>query len=771
MSHIAAKTILIADDDPSHLLLAEASLAGAGFLVHTAADGEEAVQQYGVVKPDCVILDVNMPKLTGIEACRQIRVLTGGSSLPILMLTGRNDLPSISDAYAAGASDFAQKGMNPRLLVERVRFLLRDRALQEELRSSRSKLLLAQRIARVGHWELGLDGNTLHVSPMLGELLGLPIERLGRYEEFIALLDPAEQYLVRTAFVTCASGNGRFSFDHSVQTAAGATICVHQEAELVHGGGGPESNVVIVTLQDLTRLRHAEESVRLLSYFDTATGLQNRRQLAEQVALALTEKAGTAATAVVTFRVHNFDRIVQTQGSGPASELIVQLAHYTEAELERIGQVGTIVWRSSPPSVCRSADGELAFLLRSRVSAEHIATVTHGVLEEVCAKALQLEVEYVPAISAGVAIAERDSITAEQLVINSHAAAELAVDPRSCAFFSPLPQARARRRLLMESALRCAVERRELHLVYQPRVAIDTFELTGIECLVRWDNPQFGKIRAEEFIPIAEETGIIDEIGRWVIEDSCRQLAAWRDRYAKRFFASISLSARQLRNPNLGTMIKGAIDRYRLPPDSLQVEVREAGIIDASDATFAVLTGLQSSGVRIGIDEFGTGHSSLGQMRRVPFDSMKLDPALMVDLYTDPWTQGVTAAVLAMARAMRIRSVAGGVEDVEVLTMLQALGCEEIQGQCVAPPLKARDFEDWMARGGASHLARQFSLENLDDTASSRDDDASATIDIAHTPRRVDRSDVSATIDVSDTSATIDEALQAEHTNPRRHSR
>ncbi|MDQ1346277.1 MAG: hypothetical protein QG586_1809, partial [Pseudomonadota bacterium] len=147
-------TILIADDDPSHLMLAEAALAGAGFLVHTAADGEEAVQQFALVQPDCVVLDVMMPKLTGIEACRRIREQAGSQFVPILMLTSRNDLPAISDAYAAGASDFAQKGMNPRLLVERVRFLLRDRALQQELRSSRSKLLLAQSIARVGHWEI-----------------------------------------------------------------------------------------------------------------------------------------------------------------------------------------------------------------------------------------------------------------------------------------------------------------------------------------------------------------------------------------------------------------------------------------------------------------------------------------------------------------------------------------------------------------------------------------------------------------------------------------
>jgi EAL domain-containing protein (putative c-di-GMP-specific phosphodiesterase class I)/PleD family two-component response regulator len=704
-------TLLIADDDPSHLLLAEAALAGAGFLVHTAADGEEAVRRFAEVQPDCVILDVMMPKLSGIDACREIRRQPGSRLVPILMLTGRNDLPAISDAYAAGASDFAQKGLNPRLLVERVRFLLRDRDLQEELRSSRSKLLLAQSIARVGHWEIGVDGRTLHVSPMLGELLGLDPGRLGGYEDFVTLLDPGEQDLARTAFVTCATGNGRFGLDHRIHMADGAVICMHQEADLVQAAGGPNDRVVIVTLQDLTRLHRAEETVRLLSYFDTATGLPNRRHLSEQVALALKDSAGKAAMGVVAFRVHHFDRIVQAQGGEFADKLIVQIARRVESELERISQGGTILWRTDLPSVCRTADGELAILLRSRVSAEHIATVAHVVLESVSTQALQPEVDYLPAISAGVALAEGDTTDAENLVSNAHTAAELATDPRSCAFFSPLPQAQLRRRLSIESSLRGAVERRELQLIYQPRVAIETFELTGVECLVRWEHPQFGATRPEELVSIAEESGVIDEIGRWMVEQACRQLAAWHEHYQQKFFASISVSGRQLRDPNLVAMIQAASERHQLPASALQIEVSEASIIDAPDAAHAVLAGLRSGGARIGIGDFGTGHSSLGQIRRVPFNSMKLDRALMADLYVEPWAQGVTAAVLAMARAMKIRSVADGIEDDGTLEMLRALGCDEAQGQHIAPPMKARDFEHWMECGGARHLALQHNLE------------------------------------------------------------
>jgi predicted signal transduction protein with EAL and GGDEF domain/DNA-binding response OmpR family regulator len=707
-------TILMADDDPAHLLLSEAALAGAGFVVQTAGDGQEAVERFPDVQPDCVILDVMMPRMTGIEACRAIRQLAGGAHVPILMLTGRNDLPAISDAYAAGASDFAQKGLNPRLLVERVRFLLRDVELQAQLQSSRSTLLLAQRIARVGHWELGLDGRTVHLSPMIRELLGPGSRDLAGYEDFVALLDPAERDAARSAFVACATGNGPFGLDHCLHGADGAVICVHQEAELVDAAGAAGSGTVIVTLQDLTRLRRAEDAVRRLSYFDAATGLPNRRYLAERVSEALADPAGATTTAVVAFRVHGFDRICQARGGAFAERLLVQCAAMLESEIARIGEGGTILWHSGVPSVCRSSEGELSVPLRSRVSADHVASVTLAVLEAVSAQALHADAEYVPALSAGIALAHADGAEAEQIISNAHAAAELATEPRGCAFYSPKPQAQLRRRLTVESALRGAVERRELQLVYQPRVDIVSYDVTSVECRVRWERPDFGAVGEEQFLAIAEDSGIVAELGRWTVSEASRQLAAWRERYGRRFFAAVAVTARQLRDPGLAAAVQATIGRHRLAPDALQVEVPESALPDVADAARAALEELRRHGVRTGIDGYGSGRSTLGQIRRVPFHSMKLDRSLVSDLCTDPWAQGVAAAVLAMARAMQMRSVADGIRDGATLEMLRALGCDEAQGPHVARPMAARDFEDWLEDGGAVRLAQQRAVEISD---------------------------------------------------------
>ncbi len=700
-------TILIADDDPAHLLLAEAALGGAGFVVHTANDGEEAVRQFELTRPDCVVLDVNMPKLSGIQVCQAIRQRDDGQRLPILMLTGRNDIVSISEAFAAGASDFAQKGMNPRLLVERVRFLLRDRAMQDDLWSSRAKLLLAQRIARVGHWELTLDGRTLDMSPIVGEMLERTAQPLERYESFARMLDPAEQVLARQAFLACATEGDRFSFEHCVKTATGKDLYIHQEAELIQAAGSAHARTVLVTLQDLTRLRRAEDAVRTLSSFDSGTGLPNRLFLLEQLVIALKNREPAVTTCVAAFRVHGLERIVQAHGSDLARKVLSEVARQIGEHMAAASAEGTLHRHVSAAAVCRTSEAVLSLLVQSREPVESLQELIGSVLARVSGQPTSLGTEYLPAVSAGLALADASTADAEQVLTNAQAASEQAREPRSCELFSPVPLARSRRRLAIESALRRAVDSGELHLMYQPRVASGTLDITGVECLLRWEHPQLGSVGPDEFVPIAEETGLIEPIGEWVLDEACRQLASWRTRFEDDFFVSVNIAARQLRQPQFADRIKAALDKHRLPAEALEIEINETSIVHAPPAARRMLEALRRSGVRVSMDNFGTGSSSLGQIRRLPFDCVKLDRSLMADLYTDVGAQGVTAAVLAMAKALRIRSVAEGIEDAESLEMVSWLGCDEIQGHYVSPPLKARDFADWMDAGGAVVLARR----------------------------------------------------------------
>ncbi|HSN71323.1 MAG TPA: response regulator, partial [Steroidobacteraceae bacterium] len=295
-------TILITDDDPSSSLLAEAALEDAGYRVLIANGGEEALEIFDRERPDCIVLDVMMPGLSGFDVCRAVRAKSRGRRVPILMLTNLGDHASISESYNAGASDFTQKGRSPRLLVERVRFLLRDRSLEDDLVSSQSRLQQAQRIARVGHWELTRTGECLAVSPLVCELLGRTADQLAHYEDLLALLPSDTAAAAREAFRTCAAGTGGFACDFRLPGPQG-DVCIHQEAQLTHAEDDPDLAVVLVTLQDVTRLQRAEDTARSLLYTDAATGLPNRRRYEEEGVRALAAPRGVESTTVIAVRI------------------------------------------------------------------------------------------------------------------------------------------------------------------------------------------------------------------------------------------------------------------------------------------------------------------------------------------------------------------------------------------------------------------------------------------------------------------------------------
>jgi EAL domain-containing protein (putative c-di-GMP-specific phosphodiesterase class I) len=199
-----------------------------------------------------------------------------------------------------------------------------------------------------------------------------------------------------------------------------------------------------------------------------------------------------------------------------------------------------------------------------------------------------------------------------------------------------------------------------------------------------------------------------------VLDEACRQVVAWRRHFERDFFVSVNLSALQLRNPGLVEVVQAALETHGLPANALELEITESSAVESPVESRRMLDRLRAMGVRVAIDDFGTGYSSLGQIRKLAFDSMKLDRSLMADLYTDLGAQGVTTAVISMARSMRVRSVAEGIEDAETLEMVRALGCDEIQGHYISPPLGPREFESWLEDGGAADLARRGTLEVID---------------------------------------------------------
>jgi EAL domain-containing protein (putative c-di-GMP-specific phosphodiesterase class I) len=293
-----------------------------------------------------------------------------------------------------------------------------------------------------------------------------------------------------------------------------------------------------------------------------------------------------------------------------------------------------------------------------------------------------------------------DELTGDALLASAQATAGRAPPDAApgYAFFSPEIQARARRRLEIEVAVRGALERDEFRLVYQPRVELADLQARGAEALIRWRHPQLGEVPPLEFISVAEEAGLIDAIGDWTLDRACREVAAWRRDQRRAVTVSVNVSSQQLATPRaLVSSVTGALGRYGLPATALELELTESMVIHAGRELLAALNGLRELGVSVALDDFGTGYSSLGYLRKLPVDCLKIDRSFVSDLGEDPCAEGVLQAILAIARALRMRTVAEGIETVAQYRMLVDRGCLEGQGYLFSRPLEAAAFSSTLA--------------------------------------------------------------------------
>jgi EAL domain-containing protein (putative c-di-GMP-specific phosphodiesterase class I) len=257
--------------------------------------------------------------------------------------------------------------------------------------------------------------------------------------------------------------------------------------------------------------------------------------------------------------------------------------------------------------------------------------------------------------------------------------------------------AKAAKRFELETSLRHAIDNHELLLHYQPRVAIDSLEIVGVEALVRWQHPQLGLVPPGDFIPLAEETGLILPVGEWVLREACRQNRAWQDKGFACMRVGVNISARQFQQQHLAETVMRILEETDLGPECLELELTESSIMSNAEATIVVLTKLQTKGIAISVDDFGTGFSSLSYLKRLPIDSLKVDQSFVRDLATDPDDAALVMAIVSLAHTLRLRVVAEGVETAEQLRFLRLLRCDEIQGYLISKPLPVEGIERLLA--------------------------------------------------------------------------
>jgi EAL domain-containing protein (putative c-di-GMP-specific phosphodiesterase class I) len=277
-------------------------------------------------------------------------------------------------------------------------------------------------------------------------------------------------------------------------------------------------------------------------------------------------------------------------------------------------------------------------------------------------------------------------------------------------FYTEDMNSRASKQFSLETSLRHAIDNDELVLHYQPRLAVDSLRIIGVEALVRWQHPQLGLLSPGEFIPLAEDNGLIVPIGEWVLRTACRQMREWQERGFPAMRVSVNVSARQFHQQHLAEIVLQILEETGLAPEHLELELTESSIMSNAQATIDVLTRLKAMGVTVSIDDFGTGFSSLSYLKRLPIDALKIDRAFIRDLTTDPDDAALVMAIVTLAHNLRLQVVAEGVETDEQLRFLHLLRCDEVQGYRFSKPLPAKELEQLLLLSPAELLS-SFALQ------------------------------------------------------------
>ncbi|MDP3822601.1 MAG: diguanylate cyclase, partial [Burkholderiales bacterium] len=576
--------VLLVDDDEVNLLLTSIALRERGFAITEATSGEAALVALGHGLPDVVVLDALMPGLDGFETCRELRVLPGCESLPVLMLTGLDDDASITRAYEAGATDFFVKSTQWSLLAGRLRYLLRAARVRAELERSKSRLARAQDLARMGSfdWKRGTGGPVFSVEGL--RVFGLsPTDTLA-FRPLLRMLPADDRSGLVAVLHEVIRHSTVLATDIPATLRDGRQRIVHVEAEPEfneHGNLVGYSGIV----QDVTDRRLAEDKIRHLANFDTLTGLPNRRQLIWRAERALEHgRRLNHQVALLLIDLDRFKIINDTLGHGAGDELLMEVArrlrscvrHSDQVMESTIESMGSRSHRTLE-AVGRLGGDEFVALLPEVVDERDAERVAQRILELMREPIFVGGQECFVTASVGIALFPRDGTSVADLMRNSDVAMYSAkgAGRNSASLYRPALAGQGREKLELESALHKAIERDELVLYYQPKIDVRGAKMVGAEALMRWRRNGV-LVPPGDFIPLAEETGLIVPLSEWAIREAARQARIWQDNFGFADSIAVNLPSRLFERTDLVEYIHNAVTTYGVPHHAIELELLAA---------------------------------------------------------------------------------------------------------------------------------------------------------------------------------------------------
>jgi diguanylate cyclase (GGDEF)-like protein/PAS domain S-box-containing protein len=687
--------ILVVDDEDINLDLCVRRLQRKGFSVQAARSAQEALEILSRADFDLVLLDQMMPGMSGIELLKLLRTNRSPQDLPIIMVTAVADSASIAQALELGANDYVIKPIDFSVAIARIRSQLAGKQALTALRQSEERYALAARGANDGLWDWNLENGKIYYSPRWKQLLGWGEDEISDDpEEWTSRIHPKDLLAFEHALDRHLSGNDTaFECDYRMlhrdfgyRWMASRGLAVRDEA------GKP------------VRMVGSQSDVTAKVTRDVLTGLPNRLLLEDRLQAAL-EHSRTEPTwhfAVCFLDVDRFKLINDTMGHLAGDRLLQEVAERLKTSVRDYEVSGR---SEGEDLVARLGGDEFAILLEGISGREALEKIGERVVRSMRTALRYSEDEIYCSISVGMVLSQPDYQAPEEILRDADTAmyAAKSMGGGRWALFEDSMRDLLRLRVQTEIDLRRALERDELRVFYQPRVLLETGEVFGFEALVRWQHPTRGLLSPLDFIPAAEESGLIVEMGLWVLREACRQTREWQIRFPHDppLDIAVNLSVRQCREPKLVETVKRILEETALPPASLNLELTESLLFEDLAQARALLNSLKSVGVGLKIDDFGTGYSCLRYLCELPFDTVKIDRSFTQELSarnSDSAETAIVRSIVSMAESLKMGVIAEGVESVAHVRELLAVGCRFGQGYFFSRPVDASESTNFLLR-------------------------------------------------------------------------
>jgi diguanylate cyclase (GGDEF)-like protein/PAS domain S-box-containing protein len=690
VEHNQTPVVLMVDDRPENLDSLRAILNDCHTTLLQATSGEDALGMLLEHDVSLVLLDVQMPRMDGYEVARLMRGNRKTRSVPIIFITAiMRDDQAVMRGYESGAIDYIAKPVDPQILRSKVSLFLeldRNRRRLQDAYSTldHAKAYYESILNAAGEGVLGIarDGTINFANPAALQMLGYSAgELVGRNARMLHADDePATEHKDRTLFRHCWESGAEHRMDDDTfirrdRSSVPVSYCCSPVAGKIEGS--------VLVFQDITMRKRLEDQLRQQAITDHLTGLNNRNGFKEafHVGLERAKRSGKSI-ALMFVDLDNFKRINDTLGHDVGDQLLRAVA----ARLKESVRPYDIV--------SRIGGDEFTVMLDELDDAADATAVADKILSTL-RKPFEIENGMQLTIGASIGISSYPDCGAdtETLMQTADVAMYQAKgNGRNVfQFYMPEMNAKAHARLMLEQALRRAVERQEFELHYQPQVDLATGRLVGFEALLRWGTGNVGGVMPSIFVPMLEETGLIVPVGGWVFSTGCRQRHEWGASLPDECTVSLNLSPRQFSDKNLITELRRILERHSLPPHQLEIELTEGMLMLDTDHTRSVLHDLKDMGLRLSVDDFGTGYSSLAYLKQFALDALKIDKHFIDHLVTSEKDAAITTSIIQLGHNLGLDVVAEGVETEEQMMLLLERGCDVVQGFFFGRPVPASE--------------------------------------------------------------------------------